>query len=208
MFKPKQQQEDVFFSLFIEDAKLTNDAAKLLNKCFEDISNSEPIIKQIKEMEHKGDQLVHEIIKQLTIIFITPLEREDIHAIAKKMDNILDYIEGSASRIMMFNVTSAPEKAKELCKMIIDITEALIRVMELLSSMNKSGDLLKAVIEVTRIEEEGDKVSRSAIRELFTNEFPEIEIVKWREIYQYLENTLDSCEDVANLIRGIEMKSV
>lgn len=202
------RQDDKFFVLLNKDARLTNEAAKLLAKCFDEINDNESMIKQIKEMEHNGDQIVHEIIKEINMTFITPLEKEDIYSIAKEMDDILDYIETSASRISMFNIHTTYDKAKELCKMIIDSTEELKRVLELLSAANKTEELLKAVIEVNRIEEEGDAISRNAVKELFTSELPDIEIVKWREVYHHLENALDACESVANLIEGIVTKNV
>ena len=163
-------------------------------------------IKQIEEIEHECDQNVHNILKQLNKSFITPIDREDIHAIAKEMDNITDAIESTAHRFRMFNVNSIKEDAKKVASLIVQCTKELTGVMEEMKNMKTSTELEKKIIEVNRIENVGDEIYRDAIAQLFVAEKDAIEVVKWKEIYEYLENTLDACEDVANLVEGVVMK--
>lgn len=201
-------KEDKFYKLFIDYSQIIYNSAEKLKDFMYDLSNSEEKLKQIKDLEHQADKQLHEIIAQLNISFITPIDREDIYDIAKVMDDIVDNIESSASRFVMFNVSEATEEAKTLCDMIVQSTKEMITLMEEFKHMNKSKKIKDQIIEINRIEELGDTASRQAIRKLFTGEIPVIDVIKWREIYEFLENTLDSCETVANMVEGVVMKNV
>lgn len=200
-------KEDKFYTMFVKNAEIAHEAAKKLKEYAGDIKGKPELLKEIKDIEHKGDVAVREIIAELNKTFLTPFDREDIYAIAKEMDNVVDYIERSASRFDMFNVSETRKGTKELCDMIEVITEQTVQMMRLFSTMNKSGELIKVVTEVNRIEEDGDTVSRNAIKELFSGSVEAIEVIKWREIYKHLENTLDACQHVANLVEGVVMKN-
>lgn len=200
-------KEDKFFELFIETANIAYKASNLLVEFLKDLDNAEENLKKIKEIEHEGDKKQHEILRQLNKTFITPFDREDIYLIAKDTDDIIDYIESTASRFVMLNVTHCTEEAEMLSRMIVQCCEEVIILMQELKNMKTSKELSKKVIEVNRIEEEGDKISRNAIKDLFRGNMEVIEIIKWREIYQYLEDTLDACEDLANVIEGVVMKN-
>lgn len=201
-------KEDKFYKLFIDYSQIIYNSAEKLKDFMCDLSNSEEKLKQIKDLEHQADKQLHEIIAQLNISFITPIDREDIYDIAKVMDDIVDNIEASASRFVMFNVTEATEEAKTLCDMIVQSAKEMITLMEEFKHMNKSKKIRDQIIEINRIEELGDTASRQAIRNLFTGEIPVMDVIKWREIYEFLENTLDSCETVANMVEGVVMKNV
>lgn len=200
-------KEDKFFTHFVESAKVIHESALLLQNYLEDLSNAEEKHKKIKEMEHICDLKVHETLEALNHTFLTPFDREDIYMIAKEMDNIEDFIESSAARFVMFNVNKATDESKQMAKMIVEATKELIGVMEEFKFMGKSKNISKLIIDVNRIEEEGDSVTRKAIRRLFTDDIPVLDVIKWREIYEHLENTLDSCEDVANIVEGVVMKN-
>ncbi|WP_227762218.1 DUF47 domain-containing protein [Zhaonella formicivorans] len=205
MFKltPK---EDKFFDLFISSAHTMYKAAQLLKELVEDLKNGESKFKEIKEMERKGDQQLHEIFKELNKSFITPIDREDIYGIGKQMDDIADFIESTASRFIMFKVTAATEEAKTMSNLILNCTKELIDLMEELKVMKKSKKLTEKIIEINRIEEEGDALFRQAVTGLFSGNTPVIDVIKWKEIYERLEQTLDACEDVANIVEGVVMK--
>lgn len=203
----KNSKEDKFYLMFIESSKIIHETAKLFKDYINDLSDAENKLAKIKEMEHKGDQMQHEILQQLNKTFLTPFDREDIYLIANNMDDVIDLMEASASRFVMFNVNEATDEAKQLCSLIYDCTLETITLLEELKYMRTSKVLTKKIIEVNRLEEEGDKVSRKAIKDLFRSDIPVIEVIKWREIYQFLENTLDACEDVANVIEGVVMKN-
>lgn len=199
-------KEEIFFDLFVETAKNTCRSAEMLEELMVNYVSVNDKIKQIEELEHECDQNVHNILKQLNKSFITPIDREDIHAIAKEMDNITDAIESTAHRFRMFNVGSIREDAKKVASLIVQCTKELTGVMEEMKNMKTSTELEKKIIEVNRIENVGDEIYRDAIAQLFVAEKDAIEVVKWKEIYEYLENTLDACEDVANLVEGVVMK--
>ncbi len=168
---------------------------------------SEEKNKVIKDIEHKGDKMQHEILKQLNKSFITPFDREDIYAIAKGLDDIIDHIEYCSSRFIMLNIDKPTEEAREMGILIAQCCEEVKNVMDEMKSMKNSKELSAKIIEVNRLEEVGDKLSRKAISDLFRSDKPVLEIIKWREIYEALENTMDACEDVANAVEGVVMKN-
>lgn len=199
-------KEQVFFDLFVETAKISVKAAEMLQDLMVDYTNIEKKVGAIEEKEHECDHHVHKLLQQLNRSFITPIDREDIYLIAKEMDNITDSIESTAHRFLMFNVKSITEEAKTLAKLIIDCTKELEGVMAELKNMKKSTRLQEKIIEVNRLEDEGDTIFRNAMANLFANQNDAVEVIKWKEIYEYLENTLDACEDVANIVEGVVMK--
>ena len=203
-FTPK---EDKFNDLFISTSELILKSANALNDFINDLDNSEENLKLLKQIEHDGDIKQHEILKQLNLSFITPFDREDIYDVAKDMDDIIDYIESAASRFVMLNVNSSTKEAEILSKMIIACANQIIILMKELKNMKKSKIIKDIIIEINRIEEQGDLISRKVIKDLFRMDIPVIEVIKWREIYQYFENSLDACEDLANVVEGIVMKN-
>jgi hypothetical protein len=192
--------------MFVETAKSGCKAALALEELMTNYVGVTEKVKAIEEMEHECDRHVHKILKQLNRSFITPIDREDIHVIAKELDNITDSIESTAHRFNMFNVTAIREDALKLVKLIVTCTNELVYVMDELKDMKKSTILKTKVIEINRIENEGDEIFRSAITNLFVAEKDPLEVIKWKEIFEYLENTLDACEDVANIVEGVVMK--
>ncbi|MGL4847384.1 MAG: DUF47 domain-containing protein [Clostridium sp.] len=201
-FNPK---EDKFFVMFIEEAKNIHEAAILLKKGFENLDKKEDINKEIGELEHKGDVMVHDNLIELNEAFITPIDREDIFRITKKMDNILDDIDSAANRLIMYNVTSVSEASLEMCDMIINITAELLNLMEELKKIGKKNDMVEKIKRINEIEHIGDRLYRKTITELFKGT-DAIEIVKWKDIYLMLENTLDNCEQIAAIVEGVVMK--
>lgn len=205
MFK-LTHKEDKFFDLFISFAQTIYKSAEMFKSMVEDLSDAEAKFKAVKEMERKGDQQLHGIFKQLNQSFITPIDREDIYGIGKHLDDIIDFIEATASRFVLFNIEVATEEAKTMSHLILDCTREMINLMQELKVMKKSKKLTEKIIEINRIEEEGDALFRKAIKSLFSGYTPVLEVIKWKEIYEQLERTLDACEDVANIVEGVVMK--
>ena len=200
-------KEEIFFDLFVETSEITCQAAAKLDQLMSDYVATPERIKEMEKIEHQCDQQVHQILAQLNRSFITPIDREDIYAIAKELDNITDDIESTAHRFYMLNVKNIREDAKKLAHLIVDCTNELKLVMADLKNMKRSTTLAKRIIEVNRIENDGDEVFRNAITQLFATETNALEVIKWKEIYEFLENTLDACEDVANLAEGVIRKN-
>jgi len=200
------KKEPSFFDLFVETAQATCSAAQKLEQLTDNFTDILSQVREIEDMEHECDNQVHKILNQLNKSFITPIDREDIFLIAKEIDNITDSIESTAHRFSMLNVTSIREEAKVLVKMIVQATIELEKLMNELRSMKATPTLKEKIIEVNRIEDEGDVIFRKAISDLFASEPNPLEVIKWKEIFEYLENTLDACEDVANIVEGIITK--
>lgn len=199
-------KEDKFYKMFSDASKNVYDAAILLRKSVDSLENKEIEVKDIEILEHKGDSMVHDIIQELNVCFITPIDREDIYAIAKNMDDILDLIDSTMHRFVMFNVSKATNESKVLCDLIVDATRELVDLMDELKLMNKSNYINQKIISINKIENEGDTFFRDTVAKLFRNETDTLTILKWKEIYQILEDTIDSCERVANIVEGVVMK--
>lgn len=201
-FNPK---EDKFFMTFVEEADNIYKSAILLKKGFENLQDKEAISKEIGELEHKGDLLVHDSIIELNDAFITPIDREDIFRMIKKMDNILDDIDSAANRLIMYNINEVTEESLEMCNMIIEITEELLELMKEMKKIGKKNLMVEKIKSINNIEHRGDKLYRKTITNLFKKTDP-IEIIKWKDIYYILENTLDNCEQISAIVEGVVMK--
>jgi len=200
-------KEEVFFDLFITTINDCCEAAKLLLDLVTNYENIEEKICIIEDYEHKCDNHLHKMLEILNKSFITPIDREDIFLIAKEMDNIIDAVEATAHRFKMFNVTSIREDAIELSKLIVQGSEELRRLVYELRNFKTSKKMKDMFIEVNRIENQGDDIFRYAMHQLFTSDLDTLEVLKWKEIYEFLENTLDALEEVANAIESVAMKN-
>lgn len=199
-------KEDKFYDMFIDTAHLIYEAAERLDDLLNNLDDVQNKVRQIEEVEHKGDKQAHDILEQLNRSFITPLDREDIYLIAKQMDDIIDNIEATAHRFVMFNVTTATKDSLILGKLIVSSCKELISLMEELKNARKSTKLSEKIIEINRLEDDGDQIFRRAVSTLFNGETPALDVFKWHEIYDFIEQTLDACEEVANTVEGVVMK--
>lgn len=205
MFNLKKK-EDIFYDLFDGTMEKALEAANALVELLENYTDVDVKIAHLKEIEHECDLLVHKVLKALNASFITPIDREDIYMVAKEMDNIVDTIEEIANRFVLFHVTIIKEEAKVMAHLIVECVFELKCLVNELRRMKKSKILEEKVIEVNRIENVGDVVYRNFIKSLFENEPNAIEVIKWKQLFELMEASLDSCEDVANIIEGVIMK--
>jgi predicted phosphate transport protein (TIGR00153 family) len=201
-------KEEKFFDMFVDTAENTCKAARQLHELMTNYTSIREKVNSIEETEHECDRHIHKIMKQVNSSFITPIDREDINEIAKMLDNITDAIEAVAHRFNMFNVESITQDAVKMVKLIVDCTQELKGVMSEMKNMKTSKTLQAKIIEVNRLEDEGDAIFRNAVAKLFVTKKDPVEVIKWKEIYELLENTLDACEDVANIVEGVVMKHV
>ena len=203
--KPK---EDKFYKLFLEAAQNVNEGAMILRVSLDSLSEKELNVSKIEELEHKGDKLVSIITKELSEAFITPIDREDIYSLIKKMDDVLDLTNSTMHRFVMFDINESTEACKLLGDMIVQCTTCIVELMDELNSVgNKSKHIKEKIIRINKIESEADRLFRKTVSELFKNETNPIEIIKWKEIYQTLENTIDKCEKIANTVEGVVIKN-
>jgi len=194
-----------FFEIFDRAALNVTKAATLLVALMENFDNLEARTKEIYEVEQEGDVLTHEIMKKLNKTFITPIDREDLHSLASSLDDVLDLIWGAVDRLSVFKVKESTEEAVKMSKDILATTEAMHKAIHKLKEKNYS-HVQDYCIEINRLENRVDRDFRDALGKLFDEVKDPILIIKWKEIYEHLENASDKCEDVANVLEAIVLK--
>jgi predicted phosphate transport protein (TIGR00153 family) len=197
-------RERRFYDLFEQQAATLVQAADLLEQALAEVANLPTFRREIKDLEHRGDDLTHEIVRALNRTFVTPFDREDIYELAAGLDDILDYIEEVADTTNLYGITTIPGPARELARLLAQAVVQLEQAIGKLESGKGGGEY---VIEVHRLEDVGDSVSRRAIAELFSDQHPPLEVIKLKDLYTLLEDALDRCEDVANVLEGITIKN-
>jgi len=200
------QREAAFFDVFESASEIAHQSAVILQDLVLRFDDPDASIKALEEKEREGDQQVHAMMDRLNKSFITPIDREDLFLISKDLDNITDAIESTAHLFAMFDVQSVREDAKAFARLIVEATAELHAVTVEMKGFKKSKELKPRVIEVNRLENEGDRLHRRAVHALFTQEMDPLEVLKWREVYERMESALDACEHVANIILGVVVK--
>jgi uncharacterized protein len=196
--------EAKFFELFAELSGNLTAGAKLLRSILEDPRDLPLRVEQVQAIEHKGDRATHAIITKLNQTFITPFDREDIHRLASSLDDVLDYVNSAAVRLVMYKISAPPKVAADLAALIVLQCEQLAHGVSLLE---KNGHVMEHCAEVNRLEDQADFVSRRAIADLFENERDPIQLIKLKELYEVLEFATDKAEDAANVLEAIVVKS-
>ena len=197
-------RDEEFFDLFVAVATRNKEAAQHLRDLFDaPPERRTPQVEAIKRLEHEADQVTHEVVNRLDRTFITPLDREDIHQLASDLDDVMDAIDGTARRAQIFRLGLAPPGVKQLAEVIQRMVAVLA---EGVSRLKKGGDVMRFCVEAKQLEEEGDAIYHDALGQLFDKERDALEVIKWKEIYDNLEQTLDQGEDVANVLESITLK--
>ena len=199
-------REKKFFDLFEGSAKNIATAAQALSDLVEKWENVEEKARRIVELEHAGDDITHEIVAQLHSTFVTPLDREDIAALANSLDDIIDFMRDASDAMVIYKVSYPTQRSKELTSVLIKATCEVERAMPYLRRPSSLKNIREYCIEIHRLENEGDEVMRLALAELFEHNTDVTEIIKWREIYEHIESAIDKCEDVANVLEGVMIK--
>jgi len=194
-----------FFEIFDRASLNILKAAELLVALMENFDNIEQRAKEIYEVEQDGDILTHEIMKKLNKTFITPIDREDLHALACSLDDVLDLIWGAVDRISVFRITESTKEAISMSKDLLTTAEAMHKAIQKLKEKNYS-HVQEYCIEINRLENRIDRDFRDALGKLFDEVKDPILIIKWKEIYEHLEDASDRCEDVANVLESIVLK--
>lgn len=204
-FKPKEEK---FYVMFSQSAKNVNEAAKILRANLDSLTNKEHDVKKTEIIEEKDDELVRNIIKELNEAFITPIEREDIYSIVQQMHNILDLINSSMHRFIMFDINESSKESVIMGDILVKTTDELVKLMSELNITGlKSKKIIEIITNINKFEIEGDKIFRKTVSDLFKNEKDPLVIMKWKEIYQILEDTLDTCQRVAIVVEGVVIKN-
>jgi len=199
--------DEKFYTYFEESAQNLVTASKLLQQ----LRQCQPadhlkLIEQIHEYEHQGDSVTHKIYAELNATFVTPFDREDIHVLASSLDDVMDHIDGTASRFMLYKVPSCPDDMNTLMEILYNSVLELQQGISLLRDFRKAAQLQKILEKVNEYENQADRVFEHAIADLFENERDAIQIIKLKEIYVSLETATDACEDAANVMESLLIK--
>lgn len=193
-----------FFDMFVDMTANIGEGARLLKAILDDFENVEVRVKQLKDLEHKGDDMTHAVLIKLNQTFITPFDREDIHQLASKLDDVIDYVYAAGERLVMYKILQAPPAVSELAGVIIRQADQLSKAV---SMLEKHDNVLEICVEINRLENEADQIGRAALAALFEREKDPINLIKIKELIEVLETATDKAEDAANVLESVVLKS-
>ncbi len=193
-----------FYDLFNEQAKNIHEAAQVLVVLFRDFKDVEKRVAEIRVAEHKGDQITRSVMTKLNQTFITPFDREDIHALSSALDDVMDLVDAAATRLITYKVKFVTPGASQLADVILRGAEILVKAI---SELKRPQTILKYCEQLNQIEEESDRIKGECIARLFEDSTLPIEVIKWKEIYEVLEAATDKCEDVSDVLAAVALKS-
>ncbi|WP_129576069.1 MULTISPECIES: DUF47 domain-containing protein [Sorangium] len=199
-------KDALFFDALAEHAQKSVAASKLLLEMLDRIEDAPAIARKIKELEHEGDRITHRCLAALHKTWITPLDREEIHALITRLDDVLDFIEAASERIVLFEIQSATPEARGLAESLVAACDAMSTATSSLRDVKDGARLLELCVEINRHENDADAHYRVALAALFKQGNDPLLVLKWRDIYDQLENASDRCEDVANVIEGVVLE--
>ena len=196
-----------FYDLFEQGTANLVVAAEKLVDLFDNYEDVEAKAKELKALEHEGDVIAHEIIARLHRTFVTPIDREDITQLVHSMDDVMDFIEAAGRTAFLYGITQPTERARELARIVLRMTHKLNEVVPRLRRRDQYAWILQQCVEINTLENEADDVQHAALAELFeVCKLNACDVIKWREVYEHLENATDRGEDVANVLEGIVLK--
>jgi hypothetical protein len=199
-------QEKHFFDMLEEQADIVLQGAEAL---LDMVRNFDHVLEKrdkIKDIEHKGDEVVHQVAEALTRTFVTPIDQEDMSKLTSRMDDILDYIEAASHRIWSYEIKAIPPDMVKLTEVILSSSKEVNHAVKDLRNFKGKNEIVKHCIEINRLENTGDDITHVAVAGLF-KKYDAVDIIKLKEIYEYLEEATDKCEDAADVIKDIFMKN-
>jgi predicted phosphate transport protein (TIGR00153 family) len=199
-------KEIAFFDYFERMAAKILEGCQAVLELLDDCTNVAEKARRIKVIEHEGDLITHQCIEMLHKTFITPFDRDSIHRLITKMDDILDLAEAVSDRVSVYEMTAPTEEARQLARVLVFSVEEVSKAVSGLRSMKNAQGILAQCVEINRLENEADTLLRVAVGKLFKTERDPLAVMKWKELYEGLEEATDRCEDVANLVEGIVLE--
>ena len=190
--------------MFTDMANNLTEGARLLKTILEDMKDVDARVQQLKTIEHRGDEMTHDVLTKLNQSFITPFDREDIHKLASSLDDVLDFVYAAGERLVMYKITGITPAAAQLADVVVRQGEQLCKAVSLL---DKNDNVLQYCVEINRLENEADRITRNALAQLFDVETDPIALIKKKELYEALETASDKAEDAANVIESVVVKS-
>jgi uncharacterized protein len=196
-------KDEKYFERFTELAIRIDEAAKILSRFFEGQAAVAAVADQVKRLEHECDEISHEILRGIDRTFITPIDREDIHQLAVRLDDVIDLIDGTVRRLSLFKIAAPTSLSRALSKLVVQTTGELV---EAVSRLRTQKGVMERCIRIKQLENEADVVYHDAIASLFAEELPAIEVIKWKDVYDTMERTVDSCVVVAHVLESVVLK--
>lgn len=199
-------REEKFFDLLDEHAQGVHEGTCLFLDIIMTWSPHHPGIHQMRDLEHESDITTHEIMDKLNRSFVTPIDREDIHILAKQLDDVIDIANRIVVRMELFGIQKATDEFQELAQILNDASGVVVKAVASIRHLNRPQRILDYCVEINRLENAGDRAAEKAILSLFSSNSDALEVIKWKEVYDTIENGIDKCEDIANTLEGIVVK--
>ena len=196
-------RDDKYFERFSEMARRIYDSALMLDRFFAGEVSVAAAADQIKRLEHECDEISHEILRGIDRTFITPIDREDIHQLAVRLDDVIDLVDGTIRRVLLFKITKPTELSKKLSAIIV---QACREMVDAVADLRKQKGVIEHCIRIKQFENEGDVAYHEAVASLFTGALEAIEVIKWKDVYENLERTIDQCAAVAHVLESVVLK--
>jgi predicted phosphate transport protein (TIGR00153 family) len=200
-FVPQKRE---FFVLFSRAARNAVEIARLLVRLLEEFPRGDFLLRDIKELEHEGDRLIRELVDLLNRTFVTPFDRDDMYELATALDDICDHIDEAAGNIVGYGITEIRDAAREQAQIILRSTEKLREAVERVDGFK---DASRQLHELRDLEHEGDRLNREAIHELFSTSDNPMDVLRWKDIHEQLEEAVDACENAADVLEAILVKN-
>lgn len=207
MFKKLLPKEDRYFELFEKQTDAIRQGLDLFERLLAEYHNRDDLAGRIKDAENRADDAAHDIFQMLNNTFVTPFDREDIQLLVNRMDDVIDMVEKASSRMVIYNMPAPPASADEMLRILKTAFGRLAGAVEMMRDWKHRESILNACVEINRLENEGDAVHRDCLRQLFKAPSDPIHVIKSKEIYESLEEAIDSCEDLANIVETILIKN-
>jgi hypothetical protein len=204
MFSRLIPRDEQFFDLFNQLAGHLKTAATLVDQLFAEPHRTTELVRAIKDVEHQADVLTHSINVRIDKSFITPIDREDIHLLASRLDDVIDRLDGTARRVVMLHINEVREPAKQMAHVILRAADHIAIAVD---SIKKPSEVSAQATEIKKLEEEGDAIYHDAVGSLFSGRPDPIEVIRWKEVYETLETAIDQCMSVANAVHSISIKN-
>jgi hypothetical protein len=196
----------VFFDLFERHAEKTVEAARLLQAMLGKPGDLADQARRIKELEHEGDVITHRAVEILHRTFVTPIDRGDIHRLISRLDDVLDLVEATSERVWLYGIQASDRDACDLAATLVSAVCEVSRAMVGLRNLKDRDAILQVCMEINRYENEGDTLLRRAVARLFQESKDPMLVIKWKDIYEFLEDAIDRCEDIANVVEGVALE--
>jgi predicted phosphate transport protein (TIGR00153 family) len=196
-----------FFDVFDQHAAICVEGGQIFIEMLEHFGDAPAKVRRLRDAEHRADEITHHTMEMLHKTFVTPIDRDQIHQLISLMDDVMDLIDGAARRMLLYGVTEIPPELLELAKVLHHSTLELQKAVKCLRDLKNAKVILAACIEINKLENDGDAIRDAAIAKLFKEEKNAVQVLIWKEIYEGVENAIDRCEDVANILEGVVLEN-